>query len=177
MHRKRSASMLLLKSKSGALYLESLPPTDKSFFQNLKQSHLQTAVWRCLLNADLPTVDIHPYRDGKEGEIKHHIFLPIPPDICLIPEAIMKVFRCRCASANSSKLGNCYCNKSPLSCSMFCKQGGISWMNLFNIKNRNKEQREHVVKSNFINILSLKYILLIYIEVGIAVINIVLFKD
>ena len=50
-------------------------------------------------------------------------------------------------------------------------------MNLFNIKNRNKEQREHVVKSNFINILSLKYILLIYIEVGIAVINIVLFKN
>ena len=52
---------MIANSKSGAPKLESLPPTDDSFFQNLKGSHLQIAVWRYLLNADPPTVDIYLY--------------------------------------------------------------------------------------------------------------------
>ena len=46
------------KSKSGASKLESLPPTDNSFIQNLKRTHLQIAAWRYSLNADPPAVDI-----------------------------------------------------------------------------------------------------------------------
>ena len=46
------------KSKLGAPKLESLPPTDNSFFQNLKRRHLQIAARRYSLNADPPAVDI-----------------------------------------------------------------------------------------------------------------------
>ena len=94
------------KSKSGAPKLESLPPTGESFFQNLKRSHLQIAVRRYSLNADPPTVDIYLYRWGKDGETKYLIPLPVAPDICLVPEEIMKVFRCGYTSENSCKSGN-----------------------------------------------------------------------
>ena len=83
---------MIANSKSGAPKLESLPPTDDSFFQNLKGSHLQIAVWRYLLNAD--------------GEIKYLISLPVAPDVCLVPEQIMKVVRCGYTSENLCKSRN-----------------------------------------------------------------------
>ena len=58
----------------------------------------------------------------------------------------MKVFRCGCTSKNSCKSGNCSCSKSRLPCSTFCEcERGISHMNPFNAKARNKEdEEEHV---------------------------------
>ena len=77
------------ESKSDAPKLESLPPTDESFFPNLKRSHLQRAVWRCSLNADPPTVDICLYGWGKDDKTKDLIPLPVAPDVCLVPQEIM----------------------------------------------------------------------------------------
>ena len=105
---------MIANNKSGAPKLESLPPTDDSFFQNLKGSHLQIAVWRYLLNADPPTVDLYLYGWGKDGEIKYLISLPVAPDVCLVPEQIMKVVRCGYTSENLCKSRNCSCNKSHM---------------------------------------------------------------
>ena len=60
----------IAKSKSVASKLGSLPPTDKSFFQNLKRSHLQIALWSYSLNPDPPTVDIYLYGWKKDSETK-----------------------------------------------------------------------------------------------------------
>ena len=82
----------IAKSKLGAPKLESLSPTDESFFQNLKQCHLQITVWRwrCSLNSDPPTVCIFFYGFGKNGETKY-----------LIPFA--SCFRCFFASTGNNE--------------------------------------------------------------------------
>ena len=85
------------KGKLGTPKLESLVPTHESFFQNLKRTHLLIAVWRCLLNADPLTVDINLHGWAKEGETKYIIPLTVAPDVCLVPEEIMKsVQMCLC---------------------------------------------------------------------------------
>ena len=99
------------KSKLGAPKLESLSPIDESFFQNLKQSHLQITVWRYSLNSDPPTVGICFYGCGKNGETKYFIPLPVAPDVFLPPQEIMKVFRYSCNSENSFKSGT-----APVTC-------------------------------------------------------------
>ena len=43
------------KSKLVAPKLESLLPADESFFQNLKRSHVEIAVWRCSLKVSFAT--------------------------------------------------------------------------------------------------------------------------
>ena len=133
----------IAESKSGAPKLESLAPTDESFLQNLKRSHLQRAVWRCSLNADPTTVDICLYGWGKDDKTTDLIPLAVAPDVCLVPQEIMKVFRCGCTSENSCESGNCSCNKSRLPCSTFFEcEGGINFMNPFNPKARNEEDEE-----------------------------------
>ena len=125
-------------------------PTDESFIQNLNQSHSQIAVWKCSLNADHPTVDVYLYGWGKEGENKYFIPLLVAPGVCLVPEEIMKVFRCVCDLENSCKSGNWFCNNFRLICSTFWQCEGISCTNPL--------RRNMWVKSNLINLLSLKYI-------------------
>ena len=48
--RKKTWKSMILRNKSGAPKLESLPPTDEAFFQNLKRAHLQIAVWKSSIN-------------------------------------------------------------------------------------------------------------------------------
>ena len=147
MHGKRCGSVVLQRVNRVFLnWKVCSPPTDESFFQNMKRSHLQIAVWRCSVNADPPTVYIDLYGWGNDGETKYLIPLLVAPDVCLVPEKKMKVFRCGCTSENSCKWGNCSCNNSRLPCSTFCEcEGGINCLNLFNAKIRNKEdEEEHV---------------------------------
>ena len=135
--RKKMWKYAISKNKSVAPKLESLPPTDEAFLENLKRGHLQVAVWRTSLNANPPQVDIYLYGWGKEGMTKYLIPLPVSPDVCLVPEEIMKVFRCGCASENACKSGNCSCNKSRIPCSSFCEcEGGINCKNPFNVATR-----------------------------------------
>ena len=63
-------------------------------------SHLQIAVWKCLLNADPATVDIQLYGWGKVGETKYLIPLTVSPDVYLVPEDTMTVFKCCYALEN-----------------------------------------------------------------------------
>ena len=104
MHGKRCGSVVLQRVNRVFLNWKMCsPPTDESFFQNMKRSHLQIAVWRCSVNADPPTVYIDLYGWGNDGETKYLIPLLVAPDVCLVPEKKMKVFRCGCTSENSCK--------------------------------------------------------------------------
>ena len=52
--------------KIAAPKLQSLPPTDEAFQENLKRAHLQVAIWKQLLNENPPAVDIELYGWTKE---------------------------------------------------------------------------------------------------------------
>ena len=122
-------------------------PTDKESLAHVidltatYQSHIK--ILRLSHITDPPTIDIYLYGLGKDGKTKYLITLPVASDNFLVLEEIMKVFRCGCSSENS-----CKSRKFRLPCSTFCECGeGISYMNLFNRKARNEEdKKEHVSK-------------------------------
>ena len=121
-------------------------PTDKESLARVidltatYQSHIK--ILRLSHITDPPTIDIYLYGLGKDGETKY-LIMPVASDIFLVLEVIMKVFRCGCSSENS-----CKSRKFRLPCSTFCECGeGSSYMNLFNGKARNEEdKKEHVSK-------------------------------
>ena len=138
--RKKAWKHSITKNKSNASKLETLPPTDEAFSENLKRGHLKIAVWRCSLSAVPPIVDIYLHGWGKEGQTKYVVPITVSQDVHLVPDEILKIFRCGCASENSCISGNCSCNKSRLPCSMFCEcEGGISCRNPFNAKVDNED--------------------------------------
>ena len=103
MYGKKCESIVLQRVNRVLLNWKICHQLTNHFFQNLKRSHLEKAVWRCLLNADPPTVYINLKGWGKEGKTKYLIPLPVALDVCLVPEGIMKVFTCGCDSENLCK--------------------------------------------------------------------------
>lgn len=98
---------------------------------------------RFLLNTDSLEVGVYLYGWRKDGETKYLIPFPGAPDMFLVPDEIIKVFRCGCTSENLYKLTNCSCDKTRLPCSTFCKfVGGISCTNPFDVRARNKKDED-----------------------------------
>ena len=108
-------------------------------------------MWRSSLDTDPPTVDIYHHGWDKEGETKYVVPMLVNKDVSLVPEEILKVFRCGCSSDNPCKSGHCSCTKSNLPCSTFCEcEGGISCRNPFKAKaseDKDAEKDENMVAS------------------------------
>ena len=74
-------------------------------------------------------------RMGEEEGTKYVIPLSVDEKVSLVPDEILKVYRCGCSSENSCKSGNCSCNKSRIPCSTFCEcEEGVSCRNPFNAR-------------------------------------------
>ena len=73
---------------------------------------LQIAIWKNLTNPQTPVVDVLSYGWQKEEAEKY--LIPIDSDTQLIPDELLKIFKCGCSSENSCKSGHCACNKSSL---------------------------------------------------------------
>ena len=72
--RKRIWKNRIANSNNTAPKLESLPPTDPAFKENLKCAYLQVAIWRHALNVNPPDVVIEEYGWFKD-----------PSSSCLLP--------------------------------------------------------------------------------------------
>ena len=133
--RKRLWKTRIANSTSTAPTLESLPPTDKSYHENLKRSHLQAAIWRYSLNAHPPDVDI--YRYGWENNSSSSCLVAKygPIDQVLVPDALLKILRCGCKTIHEKpdtirkpsepcKTARCSCRKLKISCTTFCECEG-----------------------------------------------------
>ena len=93
---------------------------------------LQIAIWKNLTNPQTPVVDVLSYGWQKEEAEKY--LIPIDSDTRLIPDELLKIFKCGCSSESSCKSGHCACNKSRLSCSSFCQcENGIGCFNPFRL--------------------------------------------
>ena len=100
--------------------LKSLPPTQPTFNENVKRAHLAAAVMKHSLQPDPPplvTTDCGWYKS--EG---FEVILPvsIPEGTAMAPEALIKLIKCGCKSADPCSKNHCTCRKTGLKCTFLC---------------------------------------------------------
>ena len=128
--RKRVWKNRVAKNNSTAPKLESLPPTDAAYQENLKRAHLQAAIWRNALNEIPPQLTAEDFGWAKDDVSPKLIPTFIPVGFVLVPGILLKVMRCGCESEQPCINTHCSCNKQSMSCTEFCEcEGSLSCCN------------------------------------------------
>ena len=118
------------RSIAGAPKLQSLPPTDEAFRENVARAHLQVAIWRNAHGHDPPPLDPLQYGWIKEECTNSVVPRGVPEDVALAPNDILKLIKCSCDSVVPCKSKRCSCQIANMACTMFCIcQGGKSCYN------------------------------------------------
>jgi len=112
------------RSTACAPKLPSLPPTDEAFMENVARAHLQVAVWKKAIDAMQPVLDATVYGWYHEQGSSSLSPTPLPENVPLAPEELLKLIRCTCSSENACKTRRCSCNSSTLACTIFCSCQG-----------------------------------------------------
>ena len=81
------------KSGTSSPKLNSLPPTDEAFTENVRRCHLQVAIWKSALCNSPPQKD--PCEYGWELD-QHGVPIPrtVPTGTCLAPPFILRLIHC-----------------------------------------------------------------------------------
>ena len=128
------------RSICGAPKLQTLPPTDEAFRENVLRAHLQVAVWRKALDPNPPNID-----PLKHGWTRLHGSTSLTPttvsdDVSLVPDDILKMIKCSCERSMPCKSVRCGCHNASMPCTEFCACGGGH--NCYNQKTRERAQAE-----------------------------------
>ena len=88
------------------------------------RAHIQMCDWISALELDPPDMDPEFY--GFEADPINKVLIPRPiqADVEVVPEHILKIISCGCASDQPCKGGQCTCTSTPTPCSIFCACGG-----------------------------------------------------
>ena len=108
------------KSGTPSPKLNSLPPTDEAFMENVRRCHLQVAIWKSALCDSQP--QMNPCEYG--WELDQHgvpILYAVPAGTCLAPPSILKLIHCN-YKTSSCQTASCGCSK--IGCTIFCLCGG-----------------------------------------------------
>ena len=120
--------------------LQSLPPTNEAFTENVARAHLQVAKWKQALELNPPNVD--PLTQGWTRHDGSTSLTPttVPDNVPLAPDDILKMIKCSCDSATPCNSRKCGCQNANMVCTSFrtC-QGGDG---CFNPKTRERIQAE-----------------------------------
>ena len=110
--------------------LQSLPPTNEAFAENVARAHLQVAKWKHAIHINQPNID--PLTHGWtrcDGSISL-IPTTVPDHVSLAPDDILKKIKCSCDSATPCKSKRCGCHNANMACTSFCAcQGGDGCFN------------------------------------------------
>ena len=65
---------------------------------------------------------LDPCKYGWYKDMINKLLLPvmIPPGCQAVPDQVLKIFNCKCTSAEPCSSKNCSCSQNKLSCSIFC---------------------------------------------------------
>lgn len=138
--RQKIWSRKVSQSIGAAPKLQSLPPTNEAFAENVARAHLQVAKWKHAIHLNPPNID--PLTHGWtrcDGSIS---LAPttVPDHVSLAPDDILKMIKCSCDSATPCKSKRCGCHNANMTCTSFCAcQGGDG---CFNQKTRELIQAE-----------------------------------
>ena len=99
--RKHAWKSKVIRNNNVAPKLESLPPTEEAFEENVKRDHLQAGLWRNALCENPPSINMLDF--GWEKDMSSPWLLPstIKKSFHLIPDCIAKIMKCGCTSEHS----------------------------------------------------------------------------
>ena len=108
------------KARKTVLPLQSLPPTDKSFKENVKRMHLQPMVWYATVEVDPPAVDPTLY-GWRRGEL-NKVLVPIglPDSVAAAPDKVLNMVKCGYNTSSPCKNRGCSCASARVPCSLIC---------------------------------------------------------
>ena len=138
--RQKIWSRKVSRSIGAAPKLQSLPPTNEAFTENVARAHLQVATWKQALELNPPNVD--PLTHGWTRHDGSTSLTPttVPDNVPLAPDDILKMIKCSCDSATPCNSRRCGCQNATMTCTSFCTcQGGDG---CFNPKTRELIQAE-----------------------------------
>ncbi|KAJ4918215.1 hypothetical protein JOQ06_000075 [Pogonophryne albipinna] len=138
--RQKIWSTKVSRSIGGAPKLQTLPPTNETFRENVARGHLQVAIWRQAIQPNPPLMDPLNYGWSKD-EGSSSLYPTIAAEnVAFAPEELLKVIKCSCDSAVPCKTKRCGCYLAGMACTSFCKcEGGHG---CFNQKTRECLQAE-----------------------------------
>lgn len=138
--RQKIWSQKVSRSIGAAPKLQSLPPTNEAFKENVSRAHLQVAIWKNAIDHNPPNMD--PLMYGWTRCVGSTSLTPITvsDNVPIAPDDILKMIKCSCDSATPCKSKRCGCNNANMACTMFCTcQGGDG---CFNQRTRERLQAE-----------------------------------
>ena len=113
----------------------SLPPTNESFEENVKRSHLQTVIWKSALDLEPPDLDPMLYGWSKDEIAKSFVPITVPKNTSLAPKKILQLIRNSCSSDEPCRSLRCGCHHAKLPCTIFCSCNNESCQNEHTVKN------------------------------------------
>ena len=138
--RQKIWSRKVSRSISAAPKLQSLPPTNEAFTENVARAHLQVAIWKQALELNPPNVDPLTHGWTRHDGSTSLTATTVPDNVPLAPDDILKMIKCSCDSATPCNSRRCGCQNANMACTSFCTcQGGDG---CFNPKTRERIQSE-----------------------------------
>ena len=99
--------------------LKSLPPTAEAFVQHVNHAHYQTMIWKSAIEMAPPIAD--PTNYGWPEEEARLLPVMFPQNVALVPDKVLQIIRCGCASTHPCSTAKCKYIIAQMSCSVFCK--------------------------------------------------------
>ena len=138
--RQKIWSRKVSRSIGAAPKLQSLPPTNEAFAENVARAHLQVAIWKQAIHLNPPNMD--PLTHGWTRCDGSTSLSPttVPDHVSVAPDDILKMIKCSCDSATPCKSKRCGCHNANMACTSFCACQGDD--GCFNQKTRERIQAE-----------------------------------
>ena len=134
------------RSTASAPKLQTLPPTNEAFRENVARAHLQVILWKRAMNPQPP--DLNPtefgWENGKDGELNP---VTVPTGVALAPEELLKLIKCNCKSELPCSNNRCGCWKTGIGCTVFCVCQGTCW-NTVNNDDHDDDENDDVTDDN-----------------------------
>ena len=117
-------SIKVSRTIGSAPKLQTLPPTNEAFRENVARAHLQVAIWRHASEPNPP--DLNPVNFGWMKDESSDALLPVtvPRNVTLAPEDVLKMIKCACESDMPCKTKRCGCHNANIACTVFCSCEG-----------------------------------------------------
>ena len=107
--RKRVWKNKVIRNNSATPKLESIPPTNQAFHENLKRAYLPAAIWRNSLVENPPVVIVLDVAWIKDTSASCLLPSTVPSGTNLVPDKLLKIMKCGCGSEQACKSGHCTC--------------------------------------------------------------------
>ena len=94
--RQKIWSRKVSRSIGSAPKLQSLPPTNEAFAENVARAHLQVAIWKQALELNPPNVDHLTHGWTRHDGSTSLTPTTVPDNVPLAPDDILKIIKCSC---------------------------------------------------------------------------------